>query len=29
MGTVFRDFFQRDRDGNSKGIIVIELKDIE
>ncbi len=29
IGTLFREFFQRDRDGNPKGIIVIELKDIE
>ena len=29
MGTIFREFFQRDRDGNMKGIIVIELEDIE
>ena len=28
-GTVFREFFQRDRDGNSKGIIVIDLRDIK
>ena len=25
LGTLFRDFFQRDRDGNPKGIIVIDL----
>lgn len=29
MGTIFRDFFQRDRDGRSKGIIVIELEGIQ
>ena len=26
LGTLFRDFFQRDRDGNPKGIVVIDLK---
>jgi hypothetical protein len=29
LGTLFRDFFQRDRDGNPKGIIVIDLEDFE
>ncbi len=28
QGTLFRDFFQRDRDGRRKGIIVIELKNL-
>ena len=26
-GTLFRDFFQTDRDGHPKGIVVIELRD--
>lgn len=26
QGTLFRDFFQTDRDGRRKGIIVIELQ---
>jgi len=26
LGTLFRDFFQRDRDGNPKGISVIDLE---
>lgn len=26
QGTLFRDFFQSDRDGQRKGIVVIELK---
>ena len=29
LGTLFRDFFQRDRDGNPKGIIVIDLKEFQ
>jgi hypothetical protein len=29
IGTLFLEFFQRDRDGNPKGIVVIETKDIE
>ena len=29
LGTLFRDFFQRDRDGNPKGIIVIGLENFE
>ena len=29
LGTLFRDFFQRDRDGNAKGIIVIDLENFE
>lgn len=29
LGTMFRDFFQRDRDGNRKGIIVIDLENFE
>ena len=29
LGTLFRDFFQRDRDGNPKGIIVIDLEGFE
>ena len=29
LGTLFRDFFQRDRDGNPKGIIVIDLEDFQ
>ena len=29
LGTLFRDFFQRDRDGNPKGIVVIDLKDFK
>ena len=29
LGTLFRDFFQRDRDGNPKGIIVIDLENFE
>jgi hypothetical protein len=28
QGTLFRDFFQTDREGRRKGIIVIELKDL-
>ena len=28
MGRLFLEFFQRDRDGNPKGIIVIDTKDI-
>ncbi len=28
IGTLFREFFQMDRDGNRKGIVVIELKDL-
>jgi hypothetical protein len=28
QGTLFRDFFQTDRDGRRKGIIIIELKDL-
>jgi len=28
ISTVFREFFQSDRDGNAKGIVVIELKDL-
>lgn len=28
IGTLFREFFQMDRDGNPKGIVVIELKDL-
>ena len=28
LGTLFRDFFQRDRDGNPKGIIVIDLENL-
>lgn len=28
IGTVFREFYQSDRDGNPKGIVVIELKDL-
>lgn len=28
LGTLFLDFFQRDRDGRPKGIIQIDLKDI-
>ena len=28
MGRLFLEFFQRDRDGNPKGIIVIETRDI-
>ena len=27
-GTRFIDFFQRDKDGNAKGIIAIDLKDL-
>ncbi len=27
--TLFRDFFQRDREGNPKGIIVIDLEDFQ
>ncbi len=27
IGTLFREFFKSDRDGNPKGIVVIELKD--
>jgi len=29
LGTLFRDCFQRDRDGNPKGIIVIDLEDFQ
>lgn len=29
LGTLFRDFFQRDREGNAKGIIVIDLENFE
>ena len=29
LGALFRDFFQRDRDGNPKGIIVIGLEDFQ
>ena len=29
LGTLFRDFFQRDRDGNPKGIIVIDLEEFQ
>ena len=29
LGTLFRDFFQCDRDGNPKGIIVIDLEDFK
>jgi hypothetical protein len=29
LGTLFLDFFQRDRDGNAKGIIVIDLEDFQ
>ena len=29
LGTLFRDFFQHDRDGNPKGIIVIDLENFE
>jgi hypothetical protein len=25
-GTLFRDFFQMDRDGNAKGIVAIDLE---
>lgn len=28
LGTLFREFFKRDRDGLPKGIIVIDLKDL-
>ncbi len=28
QGTLFRDFFQTDREGRRKGIVVIELKDL-
>lgn len=28
QGTLFRDFFQTDRDGHRKGIVVIDLKDL-
>lgn len=28
QGTLFRDFFQTDRDGRRKGIVVIELKGV-
>ena len=28
IGTLFREFFQMDRDRNRKGIVVIELKDL-
>lgn len=26
LGTLFRDFFQRDREGNPKGIVVVDLE---
>ena len=29
LGTLFRAFFQHDRDGNPKGIIVIDLENFE
>ncbi len=29
LGTLFRNFFQRDRDGNAKGIIIIDLENFE
>ena len=29
LGTLFRDFFQHDRDGNHKGIIVIDLENFK
>jgi hypothetical protein len=29
LGTLFRDCFQRDRDSNPKGIIVIDLEDFQ
>ena len=29
LGTLFRDCFQRDRDGNPKGIIVIDLENFQ
>jgi hypothetical protein len=28
IGTLFREFFKSDRDGNPKGIVVIDLKDL-
>jgi hypothetical protein len=28
QGTLFRDFFQQDRNGHVKGIIILELKDL-
>jgi len=28
QGTLFRDFFQTDRDGNRKGIVVIDLQNL-
>jgi hypothetical protein len=28
QGTLFRDFFQTDREGRRKGIVVFELKDL-
>jgi hypothetical protein len=28
QGTLFRDFFQADREGRRKGVVVIELKDL-
>ena len=28
QGTLFRDFFQTDREGRRKGIVVIDLKDL-
>lgn len=28
QGTLFRDFFQTDRDGRRKGIVVIDLEDL-
>jgi hypothetical protein len=29
MGTLFRAFFQSDRNGNPKGIVVIELEELQ
>lgn len=28
LGPLFRDFFQQDRDGNPKGIVVLDLKEL-
>jgi len=28
QGTLFRDFFQTDREGHRKGIVVVELKEL-
>lgn len=28
QGTLFRDFFQTDRDGHRKGIVILDLKDL-